>query len=82
MLLNDQQVRLEGAGELDAASLDRLFREARTRSAWLDRAVAEGTLRPIYDLMKYGPSPTSGTATRPDCVSAAPTRAEEAVRVL
>jgi 3-hydroxypropanoate dehydrogenase len=64
MLLKDEQVGLESAGELDATSLDRLFREARTHSAWLDRPVAEATLRRIYDLMKYGPTSANSSPAR------------------
>jgi 3-hydroxypropanoate dehydrogenase len=38
--------------------LDIEFRKARTYRAWLDRPVADETLRHLYDLMKWGP--TSG----------------------
>jgi 3-hydroxypropanoate dehydrogenase len=41
---------------LDGASLDQLFRAARTRNAWTDRAVTEQQLRELYDLMKFGPT--------------------------
>lgn len=37
-------------------SLDRLFREARTHNAWLDRPVSDDTLRELYDLVKWGPT--------------------------
>lgn len=37
-------------------ALDQLFREARTHSAWLDRAVDEATLRALYDLAKMPPT--------------------------
>jgi 3-hydroxypropanoate dehydrogenase len=39
-------------------ALDIEFRKARTYRAWLDRPVADETLRHLYDLMKWGP--TSG----------------------
>ncbi|MDZ4348567.1 MAG: malonic semialdehyde reductase [Xanthomonadaceae bacterium] len=39
---------------LDAASLDRLFRTARTHNAWQDRPVSEEQLRQLYDLLKWG----------------------------
>lgn len=39
---------------LDATSLDRLFRTARTHNAWQDRPVSEGQLRQLYDLLKWG----------------------------
>ena len=45
-------------GKLDNRALDQLFRTARTRNAWAEQPVAEGQLRELYDLMKFGP--TSG----------------------
>ncbi len=36
--------------------LNLLFRDARTFSAWQDRAVDDGILRQVYDLMKMGPT--------------------------
>ena len=44
--------------KLDDRALDRLFRTARTRNAWIEQAVTEQQLRELYDLMKFGP--TSG----------------------
>ena len=41
---------------LDDAALDRLFREARSYNAWLDRDVSEAQIREIYALMKMGPT--------------------------
>jgi 3-hydroxypropanoate dehydrogenase len=41
---------------LDDKALDRLFREARTHGAWLDKGVSDETLRELYDLMKWGPT--------------------------
>lgn len=41
---------------LDARSLDVLFRNARTYTAWLDRPVTDEQLKGIYDLMKMGPT--------------------------
>jgi 3-hydroxypropanoate dehydrogenase len=49
---------------LDDAALDRLFREARTYSAWLDRPVTDETLRQVYDLMKWGPTSANGNPAR------------------
>ena len=46
--------------QLDDRSLDLIFREARTHSAWLDKPVSDTQLRQIYDLMKWGP--TSGNS--------------------
>lgn len=41
---------------LEQASLDRLFRKARTHSAWLARPVPESLLRELYDLLRWGPT--------------------------
>jgi 3-hydroxypropanoate dehydrogenase len=37
-------------------ALDRLFRTARTRNAWIDRPITEEQLRELYELMKFGPT--------------------------
>jgi 3-hydroxypropanoate dehydrogenase len=36
--------------------LDQVFRNARTHAAWLDKPVADDTVRQIYELMKWGPT--------------------------
>jgi 3-hydroxypropanoate dehydrogenase len=41
---------------LDVRSLDLVFREARTHSAWLDKPVDDALLRQVYDLAKMGPT--------------------------
>ncbi len=41
---------------LSDESLDALFINARTHSAWLDRPVEDGILHQLYDLMKWGPT--------------------------
>lgn len=41
---------------LSDASLDQLFREARSFNAWSPRAVSETLLRAVYDLTKMGPT--------------------------
>ncbi|MEO1969804.1 MAG: malonic semialdehyde reductase [Sphingomonadaceae bacterium] len=41
---------------LDTASLDQLFREARTYNGWLEKEVSDEQLRAIWDLMKMGPT--------------------------
>ena len=38
----------------DSASLDLLFRAARTHTAWLPKPVEDATLRAAYDLAKFG----------------------------
>jgi 3-hydroxypropanoate dehydrogenase len=42
--------------QLDSATLDQLFRTARTRNGWASRPVTEQQLRELYDLMKMGPT--------------------------
>jgi 3-hydroxypropanoate dehydrogenase len=44
------------AGYLDEASLDLLFRGARSTHAFSDRPVTDETLRALYDLLKWGPT--------------------------
>lgn len=44
--------------------LDQIFRNARTYFAWIDRPVAEETLRQIYDVMKWGPTSANGSPGR------------------
>ena len=41
---------------LDAAALDRLFREARSRNAWVEEELEPETWRTLYDLVKFGPT--------------------------
>lgn len=42
--------------KLDDNSLDIIFREARTYSAWLDEPVSDALLNQVYDLMKLAPT--------------------------
>lgn len=41
---------------IDQDALDRLFNEARTHNAWLDREVPDALLRRAYDLAKMAPT--------------------------
>jgi 3-hydroxypropanoate dehydrogenase len=41
---------------LDAASLDLVFREARTFTRWIDRTVDDATLAAVWDLARMGPT--------------------------
>ena len=41
---------------LDASSLDRLFRQSRSRNAWKPEPLPEETWRELYDLVKYAPT--------------------------
>ena len=41
---------------LPSASLDQLFRAARTHKDWSDRPVEEKLMRELYELLKWGPT--------------------------
>jgi nitroreductase len=41
---------------LDNATLDTLFRSARSHNGWLDTPVTDEQLQKIYDLVKWGPT--------------------------
>lgn len=49
---------------LDDASLDLLFREARTYTAWLPKPVSDEQLHAIYDLFKWGPTSANMSPAR------------------
>jgi 3-hydroxypropanoate dehydrogenase len=63
---------------LGAAALDLIFREARTYRAWSDRAVADDTLRAVYELLKWGP--TSGNCCPARIVFVKSAEAKERLR--
>jgi 3-hydroxypropanoate dehydrogenase len=44
--------------------LDLIFRNARTHTAWLDKPVSDGTLRQLYDAMKWGPTSANANPAR------------------
>lgn len=44
--------------------IDQLFSEARTFSAWQDRAVEKDTLYKLYDTFKWGPTAANGCPGR------------------
>jgi 3-hydroxypropanoate dehydrogenase len=49
---------------VDEPALDRLFRTARTRNAWLHRPITDETLRELYNLAKWGPTAANTTPAR------------------
>ena len=49
---------------LSEECLDVLFRKARTHGHWLDKPVADDTLRELYDLLKWAPTSANGNPTR------------------
>jgi 3-hydroxypropanoate dehydrogenase len=51
-------------GRVNDETLDTLFREARTHSAWLDRSVSDELLRELYGLMRWGPTSANSCPAR------------------
>src|SRR2546425_702705 len=49
---------------LPDASLDRIFRSARTHNGFGDKPVTDETLRRIYDLLKWGPTSANSSPGR------------------
>jgi len=52
------------AEPLDDRSLDSLFREARTYSAWLPRPVSDDLLRELYEILKWAPTSANAAPAR------------------
>ena len=44
--------------------IDKLFREARTHAAWLDKPVSDETLRELYNALKWGPTSANASPAR------------------
>ncbi|MHB1303595.1 MAG: malonic semialdehyde reductase [Acidiphilium sp.] len=49
---------------IEDASLDALFRNARTKNVWSEEAVSDDTLRALYDLLKFGPTSANCSPAR------------------
>ncbi len=49
---------------LSEASLDQLFRHARTFNAWLPQDVSDEQLRQVYELAKFGPTSANSSPAR------------------
>jgi 3-hydroxypropanoate dehydrogenase len=49
---------------VSAESLDQIFRSARTYNGWTDTPVEEGTVRDIYDILKWGPTSANSSPAR------------------
>jgi 3-hydroxypropanoate dehydrogenase len=44
--------------------IEKLFRDARSHGAWLDKPVSDDTLREIYDALKWGPTSANASPAR------------------
>ena len=49
---------------LDEATLNTLFREARTHTKWQPRPVSDDLLRDLYELLKWGPTSANAEPAR------------------
>jgi 3-hydroxypropanoate dehydrogenase len=49
---------------IDGSALDRLFREARSYTAWQKRPVADQTLRDLYDILRWAPTSANTAPAR------------------
>ena len=49
---------------IEAAVLDRLFREARSHNKWHTEPVTDEQLHELYDLLKFGPTTANSTPAR------------------
>lgn len=56
--------RTDGQTRLSDAALAQLFTEARTRNAWLDRAVDPALLEELYSLSRWGPTAANSNPAR------------------
>lgn len=61
---------------LDNHSLNQLFTEARTFSAWQDKAVSHELLHELYELTKFAPTSTNGSPARFVFVTSPETKAK------
>lgn len=50
--------------QLDGKGRDLLFLEARTHNGWIDRPLADDTLRELYDLLRWGPTAQNSCPAR------------------
>jgi len=55
---------IESTNRLNDDALDLIFRNARTHSAWLPKAVPVETLREAYDLARMGPTSANASPAR------------------
>src|ERR1700752_3880558 len=56
--------RTASTSAISKDALDRLFRDARTHSAWLPEPVPVELLRKVYELARFGPTSANGSPAR------------------
>jgi len=61
---------------LSEATLDQLFRSARTFNAWLPKEVSDEQLRRLYELAKFGPTSANSSPMRVVFVKSAEAKAK------
>jgi 3-hydroxypropanoate dehydrogenase len=61
---------------LSEATLDQLFRRARTLNAWLPKEVSDEQLHQLYDLAKFGPTSANSSPMRVVFVKSAKAKAK------
>ncbi|MFC5436318.1 malonic semialdehyde reductase [Rhodanobacter umsongensis] len=61
---------------LSEATLDQLFRSARTLNAWLPKEVSDEQLRQLYELAKFGPTSANSSPMRVVFVKSAAAKAK------
>ncbi len=62
--MTTEQIQDSPRAALTREALDQIFREARTYSAWLPKAVAVEKLREIYELARMGPTSANSSPAR------------------
>lgn len=62
--------------ELPSASLDQLFREARTQNAWDSEPLDPALLQAVYELAKWGPTSANASPARFVFVTSADAKAK------
>jgi len=55
---------IHSTSAISGASLDQLFRKARTHNGWLPKPVPTELLREIYDLARFGPTSANSSPAR------------------
>lgn len=61
---SDRSHAVRSNGALPAASLDQLFRQARTYNEWDSRDIDDQTIHALYELLKWGPTAANSSPGR------------------